>query len=517
MKNMYKSWKIYNKIIIALIAFWLFSMITWWINTVSSWFKSTWVNQIIDAHWECRQVRHTWTKSHFIPSRTSLWWQSFIDNKPSDVTIWLCPIDWGWSSWSYGSYWSCNQSCWWWTRTRTLTRTCTNPSPEHWWANCIGSSTTIQSQSCNTQACVTPINWACNNSTVNSCSSWTFSDRADTSTQHRWSCNGSNGWTSATNCSKNKPIVPTIISWSGCSACPNWTESIGSLPSIPVSEPWWFFAPYVPYTACKMNSSEEGRHNNGSWWSNWSQSNSIFVYSIFGAVCSIGSNNIPWEIRPKSTPLPVNGVCNNSTTNSCSSWTFSDRADTTTEYRWSCNGSNGWSNATNCAKNKPSTITCGPWPIRCNWSAQVEKYWFQTGDNVEWRCVDASASCLPTYGFFKNCTGWKERVSCSTSITTTHSWTGCSSCPNGSSYLGVWTLYEASFEYYGCILNWNQVWKNNFTRNVWAPLKWTSWASKNGFIGLWIAQDSVYWAVCSTAWLWINAWIKADVSWKIGQ
>jgi hypothetical protein len=68
-----------------------------------------------------------------------------------------CPINGGWSGWGSWSGWNtCSASCGGGTQTRTRTRTCTNPSPSCGGAECSGSSTETETQSCNTQACCDP-------------------------------------------------------------------------------------------------------------------------------------------------------------------------------------------------------------------------------------------------------------------------------------------------------------------------------------------------------------------------
>lgn len=89
-------------------------------------------------------------------------------------------------------------------------------------------------------------------------------------------------------------------------------------------------------------------------------------------------------------PVAINGVCDNSTTNSCSVGSFSDRADTSTNYLWSCNGANGGTNAS-CSMLIPNT---GP---RCSGSF----YWLGGScgsgcgeiEPANWGGGDCCASC----------------------------------------------------------------------------------------------------------------------------
>jgi len=72
----------------------------------------------------------------------------------------------------------------------------------------------------------------------------------------------------------------------------------------------------------------------------------------YGANSGICSMTIP--------PTPVAGVCNNSTRNACSAGTANDGAiaDTTNEYKWRCDGENGGANSGTCSLTKPAGPSC---------------------------------------------------------------------------------------------------------------------------------------------------------------
>jgi hypothetical protein len=76
-------------------------------------------------------------------------------NNPCTCT----PINGGWSSW--GAWSNCSKSCG--GGTQSQSRSCTNPAPNVCGAGCLGASG--QSQSCNTQNCVT----ACSNGSYVDC------------------------------------------------------------------------------------------------------------------------------------------------------------------------------------------------------------------------------------------------------------------------------------------------------------------------------------------------------------
>ena len=71
-----------------------------------------------------------------------------------------------------------------------------------------------------------------------------------------------------------------------------------------------------------------------------------------------------------ATPLPptaINGTCNNSTQNACTTGTLNDIADSGTDYLWECTGENGGT-TDSCSKAIPSTSTtigCTTTPDKC--------------------------------------------------------------------------------------------------------------------------------------------------------
>ena len=140
----------------------------------------------------------------------------------------------------------------------------------------------------------TPVNGDCNNLVKNACSKGTFKSQTDSTTQYKWQCAGSNGG-STDNCSKQKTC------------------------------------PYTTQTACKagLPSNQE---------------------------CYVNSD-LCFERRAKTSPDPVNGVCNNSVNNRCTAGTLRNQTDTTTQYKWQCVGSNGGT-TDSCSKNKPINGDC---------------------------------------------------------------------------------------------------------------------------------------------------------------
>ena len=167
-----------------------------------------------------------------------------------------------------------------------------------------------------------------------------------------------------------------------------------------------------------------------------------------------------------------------------------------------------WSNFV--ANNPTNTVlascapSCSLSPLKCDspWKLAVMT---SSNDNLNWRCYEPTASCLPTSGYFKNCTG-ASFSSCSAIVASTFSWTGCSSCPNGSTNL--WTDPVYGIQYYGCQMNTNQVWKYmvnyGWQAGTWSNRAWINWFMEGA-----LAINSIYWSICSAN--------GTNISWQIGE
>ncbi|XP_061186916.1 coadhesin-like [Saccostrea echinata] len=146
-----------------------------------------------------------------------------------------CPVNGGWSS--YGAYtaWTpCSASCGGGTRSRSQTRTCSNPAPANGGKSCSGSSTKTETQSCNTQHCPIHGGW----STYGTFSKWSEctvscgggkTQRSQTRTctnpspQYGGnSCSGSNINTETKDC--NTHNCPIDGGWSAYGAFTDWNE-----------------------------------------------------------------------------------------------------------------------------------------------------------------------------------------------------------------------------------------------------------------------------------------------------
>lgn len=154
-----------------------------------------------------------------------------------------------------------------------------------------------------------PEDGACGGS-LNSCSSGSFSDASDSSTNYLWNCYGIAGG-SSTGCSQAKPGKCGFANGNTYSSSPTSASalcSLGSTSSVSGSGPW-------------------------TW-----------TCSAPGGTANCSAN----YCAP-----PVKGVCNNSVTNSCSAGNLVDLTDSSTSYLWQCQGLNGGADSPECSKTKP--------------------------------------------------------------------------------------------------------------------------------------------------------------------
>ena len=227
----------------------------------------------------------------------------------------------------------------------------------HYTWHCVGSNGGATA-SC-TKAI--PVNGVCNNSQRNSCSAGTANDGAiaDTNTHYTWHCVGTNGGTTANNCQKAKPSTPVN------GVCNN----------------------------SQRNSCSAGTANDGAI----ADTKTHYRWHCVGSNGGTTATNCQ-----KAKAAPVNGVCNNSQQNGCSTGTANDAAiaDTNTHYRWQCVGTNGGSTATNCQKAKPSTPVNGVCKNSqqngCSTGTANDAAIADTNTHYRWHCIGANGGTTAT-------------------------------------------------------------------------------------------------------------------------
>ena len=128
------------------------------------------------------------------------------------------------------------------------------------------------------------------------------------------------------------------------------------------------------------------------------------TYSWWVDAC--GANDVCTAPASASVTAPINGSCSTSL-NSCTAGTYSDRADSATQYLWDCVGSNGGSTAS-CSQNIPISGSCGATVDSCTDGTYSDRA--DSPTQYLWSCVGSNvgstASCsqdvpAPASPYFK--------------------------------------------------------------------------------------------------------------------
>ncbi len=91
----------YKKYLFLLPLFFGVFSVTYAINSISTGYQITSSSQTINVHGSCRIVRTTSGSNVFAPTKTATEWNSFINYKPSNVSVTACPppcTDWMYSA-----------------------------------------------------------------------------------------------------------------------------------------------------------------------------------------------------------------------------------------------------------------------------------------------------------------------------------------------------------------------------------------------------------------------------------
>tara|TARA_Y100000296_G_scaffold2588_1_gene3672 strand:+ start:18095 stop:20560 length:2466 start_codon:yes stop_codon:yes gene_type:complete len=218
---------------------------------------------------------------------------------------------------------------------------------------CSGNTWVEQSSSGSCSTTPTPVTGVCG-SNHDGCSKGVWQDGTDTASQYKWTCLGQNGG-SDTNCTKAKAVTPVNGS---CGSTAN-TCSAGDYDSNPIDS-----STQYKWTCTGKNGGSD-------------------------ASCT------------KAKPMtPVNGSCG-STANTCSAGDYdSNPIDSSTQYKWTCTGKNGGSDAS-CTKAKPVNGSCGSTANTCSTGdydsdptdSSTEYKWTCTGKNggTDKSCTKAKA------------------------------------------------------------------------------------------------------------------------------
>lgn len=145
---------------------------------------------------------------------------------------------------------------------------------------------------------------------------------------------------------------------------------------------------YGVYDAISGSPIASAFTNSYTYYGSPGQYKSFYVRSISASGVQSGNSSTAWAYVPSACVITVNGACG-ATNNACAAGTWSDQADTSTQYLWSCVGSGGGSTASCSA---PITVAvngaCGVTKDTCSagvYSEQADDasyyYWSCLGQN----------------------------------------------------------------------------------------------------------------------------------------
>lgn len=238
----------------------------------------------------------------------------------------------------------------------------TDTATEYKWSCTSSSGGATASVSCGFSKGVTAVNGLCS-ATANQCTYGTFAEETDTATEFLWRCNGLNGGTNSGICRANK-VIPAECGYA----------SGGTYTSSPLAAD----------SLC-ATGSPSGVSGDGTPTAPWSWS----CTGINGGANANCSANLCLP--------PEDGVCNNTTRNSCASGDLSNAGENATHYTWQCNGRYGGGNATNCSRVKNTTTGVCNRSVENGCTSGTLNNTVDSGTHFLWQCLGseggASDSC----------------------------------------------------------------------------------------------------------------------------
>ena len=249
-----------------------------------------------------------------------------------------------------------------------------------------------------------PINGVCDNSVQNGCSAGTANDSAiaDTNTLYKWHCVGEHSGTTARNCQKAIPIngVCDNTRRNGCSA---GTSDDSAIADTNTHYTWHCVGQHdgTTATSCQIRKPINGACDN-------SQQNGCSAGTVDDAAIADTNTLYKWHcvgqhggttVRNCQKAIPVNGVCDNTRRNGCSAGTAnaSAIADTNTLYRWHCEGLNGGTTVRNCQKAIPINGVCDNSKQNgCTTGTPSDAAADDTGTHYKWYCVGINGGAIAT-------------------------------------------------------------------------------------------------------------------------
>ncbi len=284
-------------------------------------------------------------------------------------------------------------------------------SETHYQWQCLGTNDGTDATGCCSMAIDTaaPINGVCGDDTIrNGCTAGTPDDGAiaDTSTHYTWHCVGSNGGATAS-CTKAIPPVNGVCNNSQQNGCSSGTANDAAIADTNTHYTWHCEGSNGGSTATNCQKAKSAPVNGVC---NNSQQNGCSSGTANDAAIADTNTHYTWHCEgsnggstatncQKAKSAPVNGVCNNNQRNSCSSGTANDGAiaDTNTHYTWHCVGANGGTTATNCQKEKPVNGACNNAQRNgCSSGTANDGAIADTNTHYTWHCVGANGGTTAT-------------------------------------------------------------------------------------------------------------------------
>ena len=249
-----------------------------------------------------------------------------------------------------------------------------------------------------------PINGACNNNQRNGCSAGSLNDGAiaDTTAFYKWHCEGLHGGTTAESCQIRIPINGACNNnqRNGCSA---GSPNDGAIADTGTHYKWHCEGLHGGTTAesCQIRIPTNGACNNN-------QRNGCSAGSPNDGAIADTSTYYKWHcdgLHGGTTAencqirIPINGVCNNNQRNGCSAGSPNDSAiaDTGTHYTWHCEGLHGGSTATGCRKAIPINGVCdNSRQNGCASGTSNDRAADDTDTHYKWYCVGSNGGTTDT-------------------------------------------------------------------------------------------------------------------------
>ena len=253
-----------------------------------------------------------------------------------------------------------------------------------WSCTGVNSGTTANCQHSKTSGGgYTPpaVNGSCNSLVANTCSAGTFTDVSDTTSHYKWKCVGLDGGTDAS-CQAAKPVNGVCSTTKD--TCTKGTSETST--DSDTHEIWMCHGQnggkskicrkHKPINGACDNSKQNGCTAGTANDSAANDTSTHYKWRCDGVHSGTNSSTCQYN-------KPVNGVCSTTTKESCTAGTSQDIADTSVYYVWACKGQYGGATRF-CHLNKPEAGVCGAARDTCHRGSYVAGQ--DTSTKYKWSC-----------------------------------------------------------------------------------------------------------------------------------